>query len=1073
MLGFTPSLVLRAASQEKSNLIDTIRTLALTKTNWSDTLALPRSPFPARPTLEQLEKYRQRCSDDLYEWQRSARASHRGGKEEFVLHDGPPYANGDVHVGHALNKVLKDLMLRSELSRGKNVQYRPGWDCHGLPIELKALQQPKAPGKQAKSSKDTPAQEARAAAYASSKMSASEIRTAARKLASETIETQKKSFQDWGVMGEWNRPYTTMSAEFEARQLGVFREMVRKGLISRHHRPVYWSPSSRTALAEAELEYDDSHKCTAAFVKMPMTRLPHVLKTHSSIRPGCLSALIWTTTPWTLPANKAIAIRNDIEYTVIELAGESESTDQFILAKDRIEHVLSQLPGCTAKIIVNSITGSQLCDGDVTCFNLFTAAESPIVHADFVTATSGTGLVHMAPGHGMDDYQVCQQLGIGPALAPVDDEGKYTAEVFLASQGDTQLEGLDVQTAGVKAVLQILNDPSKHLPDGIYQSGESLILAAHSFVHKNPIDWRTKQPVIIRATAQWFADVSLIKDRALAALEDVTCIPESGKTRLKSFIEGRSQWCISRQRAWGVPIPALYSVDTGEACISTDAIDHIISVIEERGTDAWFSDPQDEPSWLHPSLEPGKWVRGRDTMDVWFDSGTTWTSLAAREGEEAHLSDVYSEGTDQHRGWFQSSLLTAIASQDPDSKPLAPFRILTTHGFTLDGEGRKMSKSLGNVIAPDQIISGTLLPPSKGKGKGKAPPPTSKSKQQGILGPDVLRLWVASSDYTRDVAISQPVLQSVQQALQKYRVTFKFLLGVLHDYPSPCPQPSLLSTLDFADRVVLSQLEKCSRSVFEAYKSYKFYAAISEVNKFVNNDLSAFYFEIAKDRLYAGDFRIRRHTQTVLVYILQELTKMLGPATPLLVEEVWEWIPMGMKSLHGEHGEADMGLHPLRQVWEGPFDAGKVGVESGVLLTAAMEAFKKVSSAVKVAQEEARTARLLGSGLACRVVVQLPAGFDVAADGDFAFLREDLAGLLVVSQAEVIPAANLEATSSEDNPEWRYEQPFEVEVKSQMLEGKVIVLPPAGEKCVRCWKYTAEEENLPCSQCRVAIAEQL
>jgi isoleucyl-tRNA synthetase len=677
----------------------------------------------------------------------------------------------------------------------------------------------------------------------------------------------------------------------------------------------------------------------------------------------------------------------------------------------------------------------------------------------------------------MDDYQVCQQLGIGPALAPVSDEGKYTADVFPASKSGSQLEGLDVQTAGVKAVLEILEVPSKHLPDGVHQSGTSLVLAAHSFVHKNPIDWRTKQAVIVRATAQWFADVSIIKDRALAALEDVTFIPESGKTRLKSFIGGRSQWCISRQRAWGVPIPALYSIETGEACITAESIDHMISVMEERGTDAWFSDPQDESSWLHPSLEQGKWVRGRDTMDVWFDSGTTWTSLAPRSKEGVHLSDVYSEGTDQHRGWFQSSLLTAIACQDPDAKPLAPFRILATHGFTLDGEGRKMSKSLGNVIAPDQIISGTLIPPpSKGKGKAKAPTPTSKSKQQGTLGPDVLRLWVASSDYTRDVAISQPVLQSVQQALQKYRVTFKFLLGVLHDYPSPSPQQNLLSDLDFADRVVLHQLEECSYAVFEAYRGYKFYAGIGEINKFVNNVLSAFYFEIAKDRLYAGNTQMRRHTQTVLAYIFHELMKTLGPTTPHLVEEVWEWMPKTMKTslpvVDGEDGEADLSLHPLRQVWEHPFHAEAVGVKSGSPLSGAMDAFKKISSAVKVAQEGARTARQLGSGLACSVLVRLPAEVE-ATDSNLGFLREDLAGLLVVSQAEVVHVGSEEPVLSSAEPEWRYEQPFELDVKGETVRGNVVVLPPTGEKCVRCWKYTAEEENLPCSQCCEAIAEKL
>ncbi|CAK4032323.1 related to isoleucine--tRNA ligase [Lecanosticta acicola] len=1071
MPAFSPSRILRATPHQ----IETLRTLSQTKQNWSDTLALPRSQFPARPSPEQVETYRKRCADDLYTWQRAIRPTavdtDDGVKDNnFVLHDGPPYANGAVHVGHALNKVLKDLMLRWELSRGKRVHYRPGWDCHGLPIELKALQQPKLPAQQAKALKDTPGAEAQAAADASVTMTATEIRKVARQLASDTIEAQKKSFRGWGIMGEWENPYTTMSKDFEIRQLGVFREMVRKGLISRHHRPVYWSPSSRTALAEAELEYDDNHKCTAAFVKMPFVRLPEVLRSNPAVKAGYVSALIWTTTPWTLPANKAIAVNDDIEYSVVEIANDSgsfEQQDQMLIGKDRLEHVLSHLAeGLQTKTIIETVRGSELSNG-AACFNLFTATESPIVRADFVTATSGTGLVHMAPGHGMEDYQVCQQNGIESAFAPVDDKGRYTAEAFPAS-GQNDFEGLDVQTAGVKAVLKILADPRKYLPMGVYESSGVLLLAAHKFVHKNPIDWRTKKPVIVRATAQWFADTSAIKDRALRALKDVQFIPESGKTRLRSFVEGRSQWCISRQRAWGVPIPALYHVETGEACITDKSIEHIVSVVEQKGIDAWFSDPADDATWLFDSLEPGKWVRATDTMDVWFDSGTSWTSLSQRD-EDVPLSDVYVEGTDQHRGWFQSSLLTSVATQDTESRPLAPFRLLTTHGFALDGEGKKMSKSLGNVVSPDEILSGSLVPHAKGKNKGKSlPPPPSKQAQQAMMGPDVLRLWVASSDYTRDVSISQPVLQSIQQALQKYRVTFKFLLGVLHDYPAPTPQHSLLSDLDFADRVVLWRLRKCSEAVYEAYRDYRFYAGINEVNKFVNNDLSAFYFEIIKDRLYTGSTAVRRHTQTILVYVLHGMMKMLGPATPHLLEEAWEWMPPAMKTHNVAEIEADMDLHPLRQVWNQPFQAGGFGLDDDHRLEASLHAFRKVSSAVKIAQEEARSARHLGSGLACEVAIHLSQNAEKLAT-DLTWLRRDeLPGLLVVSDVQILSSGEEEATREAD---WRYEQPFEFASRGGQVTGKVVVLPPIGEKCVRCWKYTAEEANLPCAPCVEALVE--
>ena len=1058
---FSPSRILRVAAQNAAGV------------KLSETLALPKSAFPARPTAAQLEQYTERCADELYAWQlanRSPCVRDEEGKEvnnEFILHDGPPYANGAVHVGHGLNKVLKDLVTRWYFATGKRVQYRPGWDCHGLPIELKALQAQRTQTAQANSLKDAPKQEAEAAADTG--MSAPEIRKVARELASQTVETQKKSFREWGVMGDWDAPYKTMNAEFEIGQLGVFREMVRKGLISRHNRPVYWSPSSRTALAEAELEYDDNHKCTAAFVKFPLVHLPCVLKGNPAIKAGNTSALIWTTTPWTLPANKAIAVKDDIEYTVISLhqtSGDNPAADQMIVAKERVEHVLSHLPeGTTSSTIVDSIAGTKLADGHAACFNLFSATQSPILKADHVTATSGTGLVHTAPGHGMEDYQLCQQNGVGPAFAPVDDDGRFTRDAFTAGGHSTLLHGLNVQSEGVKAVLGILADPRRFLPHGLHESGNNLVLAAHNFIHKNPIDWRTKKPVIVRATAQWFADVSAVKVRALAAIEEVSFIPEGGKTRLRSFIDGRSQWCISRQRAWGVPIPALYRLQTGEACITEESIDHIISIFKERGTDAWFADPADEPAWLHSSLDPGEWVRGKDTMDVWFDSGTTWTTLGGRH------SDVYLEGTDQHRGWFQSSLLTSIATQEVNSAPRAPFGALVTHGFILDAEGRKMSKSIGNVIAPEQILDGSLLPPIKtrkkrGKDKDAAP---KEGPNYDAMGPDVLRLWVASSDYTRDVSISMPVLQSVQQALQKYRVTFKFLLGVLSDYSPTTPDALETTKLTFADRAVLHQLSKTSHTVHQAYGEYKFYKVVNEINTFVNADLSAFYFEVIKDTMYAGSRNVRQKTQGVLATLLQELLKMLAPVTPHLVEECWEHMPVGMKCKDGEEN-VDMGLHPLRQIWGQPY---RFPLDANIPpdLEHDLEVFKTLNAAVKVAQEEARNVGKVGSGLACKVDVHLP------PEANLAFKRcieqwdinGELADLLVVSQAGLHTGTESHGGAK---AEWQYKQPLRLGLGEGEPKGEVVVLPPDHRKCVRCWKYTAEEKGVPCGRCWEVLVEK-
>ncbi|KAK5126728.1 hypothetical protein LTR85_009662 [Meristemomyces frigidus] len=1017
----SPSRVLRAASTIK----------------WSETLNLPKSTFPARVSAEELGRLRGRCSDELYAWQRTNRAK----ENEFVLHDGPPYANGAVHVGHALNKVLKDVILRWELARGRRVHYRPGWDCHGLPIELKALQQAITRSNGAKALQDAPKQEA--AVATGTGMSAREIRRRARELATETIETQKESFRSWGVMGEWDAPYKTMDKEFEIRQLGVFREMVRKGLISRHHRPVYWSPSSRTALAEAELEYDDNHKCTAAFVKMPFVRLPDVLSTNPSVKTGNISALIWTTKAWTLPANKAIAVKDDLQYTVVELTKPGntvESAEQLIVAKERVQHVLSHLrEGTTARTIVEDVRGAELADGKAACFNLFQGGESPILSADFVTATSGTGLVHMAPGHGMEDYQACQKHGVGPAFAPVDAEGRYTADVFVGGIDSESLVGLDVQTDGVKAVLDLLKSPSGYMPSGMHDGGSSLVLASHTFSHKNPIDWRTKQPVIVRATAQWFADVSAIQERARASLDDVSFIPESGKTRLSSFLSGRSQWCISRQRAWGVPIPALYHRDTGEACISDESVAHIISAIEQRGTDAWCSDPEDEAAWLHPSLEPGKWVKGKDTMDVWFDSGTTWTSLESRE--DRPVADVYIEGTDQHRGWFQSSLLTHISVQDPADKPTAPYGSLITHGFILDAEGKKMSKSLGNVIAPEQIIDGSLLPPirprkQKGKAQAQKTGQADPNKPQyDSMGPDALRLWAASSDYTSDVSIAVPVLQEVQQALQKYRVTFKWLLGVLADY-DPTHKFELNKLTTFADRVVLHRLSQTSREIYQAYGDYQFHKATKHINAFCNNDLSAFYFEICKDGLYTGSREVRRRTQGVLAVVLNELMSWLGPLVPHLIEEVWAYMPAAMKTDQE---------HPLRRIWREPFSVEMDGMES------ALEDFGRLSTAVKLAQEDARRAGHLKNGLNCKVEIRSPSE-------SIKRWRDELATLLVVSQADL--AGDDVSTAAS----WRSEQ--------QVDSMTVAVMPPDGEKCIRCWKSTATTTDVPCGRCQSVLQEQ-
>ena len=764
----------------------------------------------------------------MYEWQRH----NRPGDDTFVIHDGPPYANGDLHVGHALNKILKDMILRVKVQQGRRVEYIPGWDCHGLPIELKALDKANVAG-------------------AETKLTPVEIRKSARNLASNTVLKQMKTYKSFGVMADWDRRWTTMDAAFEIRQLRLFQKMVKKGLIYRKFKPVYWSPSSKTALAEAELEYRDDHVSNSAWIKFPVEDgwrdLPQFKDVKTEIE-GKLYAVIWTTTPWTLPANQAIAVHQDLEYCIVRLGSDALLVAEGQLADAQLQdaEVLSKLRG--AELV--DLKYRNLLQGK-------NAQPQPIIHADFVAAGSGTGLVHLAPGHGMDDYEACRALGI-PVTAPIDDDGKFTSDAYPDSP-DVLLYAPSVIEGGSKNVLAILESHGD-------------VLRTKDYVHKYPYDWRTKRPVVVRATEQWFADVGSIKDEALKALKDVRFLPEAGKNRLESFVKGRSEWCISRQRAWGVPIPALYDAN-GAAVVNDEVVDHIISVIQERGTHAWWSDAPDDEAWIPSSMKGGSFRRGTDTMDVWFDSGSSWTLMEGR-------ADIYLEGSDQHRGWFQSSLLTRIAAGavgDVNFVKGAPFRQLITHGFTLDQEGKKMSKSLGNMITPQQVMDGSLLPPVKRKGKAAS----AQAPTYDALGPDALRLWAASSDYTTDVVIGAPTLHAVHTALIKYRTIAKMLLGAAHETARSAP----LST---ADEIALVQLADVMSDVGRALDSHEFHRAFAAVNRWVTNDLSAFYLEAAKDRLYCGD------GGGVIEPILHGFLRMLAPVTPLLVEEVWAHRPVWM-----------------------------------------------------------------------------------------------------------------------------------------------------------------------------------
>lgn len=919
------------------------------------------------------------------------------------------------------------------MQQGHRVRYVPGWDCHGLPIELKALE----------------------AAGVDINLTPVEIRSSARKLASKTVLSQMDEFRSYAVMADWDSRWTTMDPEFETRQLELFLTMVQQGLIYRKFKPVYWSPSSGTALAEAELEYNEGHKSTAAYVRFPISGDADggesLRKLLGDEFKGRLFALIWTTTPWTLPANRAIAVHDDLEYVIIR-----HGEDALIVGKDCVAKVSELCLGLQpneSPDIIKVCSGSEL-HPLYYCNPLFgqNAPQQPVIHADFVSAESGSGLVHLAPGHGHDDYKVCKSLGLDVS-APVDDRGHFTAEAL--PHDHQRLEGLFVQGKGNAMVLELLGDNAMHI---------------HKFQHKYPYDWRTKKPIIIRATAQWFADVGGIKDAALRALEDVDFVPPAGKTRLESFIKGRSEWCISRQRAWGVPVPALYD-SNGDAVMTEDSVRHIISVIRDRGSDAWWSDDPTDPAWIPPSLQQsGNYRRGTDTMDVWFDSGSSWTH------EDGTRANVYLEGSDQHRGWFQSSLLTRVAAAASKNRidslidqpvGLAPFKHLITHGFTLDKKGKKMSKSLGNVITPEEIMQGKLMHQTRGKKNQNAQKetvPASSGPKSNVLGPDVLRLWAASSDYTHDVTVSESVMQSIHTALIKYRNITKMLLGSMTESARTAP----LTTID---HIAMIQLRDTMEKTGNAYNNFEFYKGFNILNRWVNGDLSAFYLEAMKDRLYCGD------GGGVLEPIFWGFMRMLSPITPMLVEEAWDHAPEWLK--------ADGATHPLRQLYSSPLiDEGRLRGDEAKLRDV-IPILSAVHTGIKNVTETARRDKAMGASLQCSIVLQIS---DERVANILKQFGDELESIFIVSSVGInkpLPR----------DPVWKYSLNFHVPIggESVKTDGKsldahsegdasdfvdqsseiqctVWALPSEAHKCPRCWRYVAPKEDSLCKRCEDVVS---
>jgi isoleucyl-tRNA synthetase len=903
--------------------------------------------------------------------------------DPFILHDGPPYANGALHIGHALNKTLKDIINKYQLLKGRKVRYIPGWDCHGLPIELKVLQAMKPEERK--------------------NLTPLELRRKAKAWALEQQQQQCQSFMRYGIWGDWEHPYLTMLPEYEAAQIGVFGQMVLKGYIYRGLKPVYWSPSSQTALAEAELEYPDGHTSRSLYAAFPVVSLA---KSAAALQPYLseLGVAIWTTTPWTIPANLAVAVNPDLKYSVVEAAG---MPFRYLIVATELVERLSKL-FATDLTVKATVSGKDL-EHSTYRHPLFDRESPIVIGGDYVTTESGTGLVHTAPGHGMDDFAVGQRYGL-PVLSPVDDLGNFTAE------------------AGPFAGLNVLKDANPAVIKALSEAGS--LLKEEDYVHRYPYDWRTKKPVIYRATEQWFASVDGFREQAMQAIGSVQWIPAQGENRITAMVSERSDWCISRQRSWGVPIPVFYDEATNEPLLNEDTLNHIQQIFAEKGSDAWWELSIEE---LLPEAYRNNghtYRKGTDTMDVWFDSGSSWAAVVKQRQGLTYPVDMYLEGSDQHRGWFQSSLLTSVAANG-----IAPYKTVLTHGFTLDEQGRKMSKSLGNTIDPAIVIEG-------GKNQ-KAEPP---------YGADVLRLWVSSVDYSSDMAIGKNILKQIADVYRKIRNTARFLLGNLHDF-DPATNAVPYGDLPELDRYMLHRMTEVFAEVTDAFESYQFFRFFQTVQNFCVVDLSNFYLDIAKDRLYisAPDAARRRSCQTVLAVAVENLARSIAPVLSHLAEDIWQYLP-------------------YRTSYQSVFEAGWVKLDDTWKqpeLAKTWEQLRKVRQEVNRVLEQARNDKAIGSSLEAKLLLYVT---DLDLRQKLALMNpgdslsggnrvDELRYLFLTSQVELLETPDRLAG-------------LKYQFQSDALG--IGVVDAEGGKCDRCWNYSihvgeSKAHPLLCERCVPAL----
>ncbi|MEO0758108.1 MAG: isoleucine--tRNA ligase [Cyanobacteria bacterium J06648_16] len=955
--------------------------------SYKDTVLLPQTDFSMRANAVKREPELQAFWEEnkIYET-----LSQENPGEVYVLHDGPPYANGSLHMGHALNKVLKDIINKYQLLQGRKVRYVPGWDCHGLPIELKVLQ--------------TLDKEAR------KQLTPLALRQKAKEFAMETIDNQRTGFKRFGVWGDWEHPYITLQPEYEAAQLGVFGQMVEKGHIYRGLKPVYWSPSSLTALAEAELEYPDGHVSRSVYVAFSLTALSEEAQAKLGDYADDLGLAIWTTTPWTLVSNQFTRGNPNLNYAVVEgfQSVQPKSPKYVIVAAESVER-LSKLFE-TELTVKATLPGCDLA-GSAYQHPLFDQIMPVVASGHDITADSGTGLVHSAPAHGPEDFFAAQENGIQPIVL-VDEAGRYTADAG-------QFEGLKVLTNGTEAVI-----------DAITENGT--LLKEDPYAHSYPYDWRTKKPVIYRATEQWFASVEGFRDDAMKAIDEVEWIPASGHNRITAMVGDRADWCISRQRSWGMPIPAFYDEETGEPLMNKETIAYVQGIVAEKGSNAWWELPVEELLPESYRNNGHAYRKGYDTMDVWFDSGSSWAAVADQREQLHYPVEMYLEGSDQHRGWFQSSLLTSVATHG-----CAPYKTVLTHGFTLDENGRKMSKSLGNVMDPYTIIEG-------GKNQKQEPP----------YGADVLRLWVSSVDYTSDVPIGKTILKQMSDVYRKIRNTARFLLGNLYDF-DPKTNAVPYEEMPELDRYMLHRITEVFSDIQSAFESYQFFQFFQTVQNFCVVDLSNFYLDVAKDRLYisAADSVRRRSCQTVLAVAIENLAKAIAPVLSHMAEDIWQFVPYET----GYTSVFEAGWVTLDENWSKPE------------LTEHWARLREIRDEVNKVLEQARSVKEIGSSLEAKVLLYVtdadlkatlaefnPSGS--AAEGSIHV--DELRYLFLVSQVELL-----------DSPE----QLQGLKFSSESDAFGIGVVDADGEKCDRCWNYSTHVGESPkdptiCERCVEALA---